>query len=75
MTFDGYVVVRYVPLPAGIHGMINEDPDGLANIYVNESDTREEQEKTVLHEMNHFYMGHLGSGMDIADMEGEAEAI
>lgn len=73
MSFDGYIIVREVALPYGVHGMTKEDPDGLFNIYVNESDSREEREKTLRHELNHCMMGHIGSGRPVYELEEEAE--
>lgn len=72
MTFDGYVVVREIVLPDGVHGMTKEDYDGIMNVYVNEADPDEEKEKTILHEMRHIKLGHFGSGRDVAEMESEA---
>lgn len=73
MTFDGRVVIREVQLPPGVHGAIMEDPDGIANIYINELDPEEEKRKTLRHEMRHFTLGHLGSGRPLRLMEAEAE--
>ncbi len=73
MSFDGDVVVREVDLPPGVHGMIQEDPDGVANIYINLHDSWEERQKTLRHEMAHYRLGHLGSGKPVALMEEEAE--
>ena len=41
MRIDGDAIIREVPLPSGIHGMIKEDPDGYANIYLNGKDPEE----------------------------------
>ena len=73
MNFDGYVVIREVSLPSGIHGAIREDPDGIANIYLNESDSEEEKRRTLNHEMRHYQKGHLGSEKPISTIEEEAE--
>lgn len=73
MSFDGDVVIREVVLPPGIHGMIQEDPDGVANIYINEKDSWEERQKTLQHELAHHRLGHIGSGRQVQLMESEAE--
>lgn len=74
MSFDGDVVVREVELPPGVHGMIQEDPEGVTNIYINERDSWEERQKTLQHELEHHHLGHLGSGKPVRMMEAEAES-
>lgn len=71
MIFDGDVVIREVQLPPGVHGMIHEDPDGIANIYISESDSEEEKQKTLAHELRHLALRHLGSGRPVRMMEEE----
>lgn len=71
MSFDGEVVIREVDLPPGVHGMIQEDPDGVANIYINLHDSWEERQKTLKHEMDHIRFGHLCSELPVTMMEEE----
>lgn len=73
MSFDGDVVIREVPLPPGVHGSIEEDPDGIANIYINEHDSYEERMRTLNHEMGHHRLGHLHSMESVEMMESEVE--
>ena len=73
MIFDGDVVIREIVLPHGVHGAIREDPDGIANIYINASDPEEERRQTLKHEMRHFKLRHLGSGKSLHIMEAEAD--
>ena len=75
MIFDGYVVIREVDLPPGVHGAIREDPDGIANIYINAADPDEEKRKTLKHEMRHYKLKHIGSGKTLRLMEDEADAV
>lgn len=72
MNFNGDVVVRIVPLPPGVHGMICEDPDGIANIYINQSDSQEEQLLTLRHELRHYRHHHVGSDRPIHEIEHDA---
>ena len=74
MVFDGDVVIREIRFPKGIHGAIREDSDGIANIYINESDTEEEKKKTLDHEMKHFRLRHIGSGKTLRQVEKEANS-
>ena len=73
MNFDGYVVIREVYLPPGVHGAIREDPDGIANIYLNESDPEEAKRRTLDHELEHYKKGHIGSDKPVELMEEEAD--
>lgn len=72
-SFDGYVVIREVPLPPGVHGAIRLDPDGIANIYINSRDPEEERRKTLRHEIKHYELKHIGSGKPLSMMEAEAD--
>ncbi len=73
MIFDGDIVVREVSLPYGIHGSIRESPDGIVNIYINADDTQEEKLKTLLHELKHYKLHHIGSGKSARTMEKEVD--
>ena len=73
MTFNGDIVIRVVSLPNGIHGSIREDPDGIANIYINADDSQEEKMKTLYHELRHYKLRHIGSGKPVSVMEHEAD--
>lgn len=72
MSFDGDVVIREVDLPPGVHGSIEEDPDGIANIYINQHDSWEERMKTLRHELGHHRLGHLRSCAPLPTLEEEA---
>lgn len=67
------VIVREVLLPPGVHGVIREDPDGLANIYINVADPEEEKKRTLRHELRHYRLRHLGSGLTLRHMESDAD--
>lgn len=71
---DPEYIVREVPLPPGVHGIVREDPDGLANIYINAADPEEEKLKTLEHELRHYRLRHLSSGKTLRQIEREAEA-
>lgn len=73
MQDNGIIIIREVPLPHGVHGVLREDPEGNANIYVNDRDSFEERKKTVNHELRHYRLGHIGSGMPVRQLEKEAE--
>ena len=73
MIFDGDIVIREVVLPPGVHGAIREDPDGIANIYINALDPEEERQKTLKHEMKHYKLKHLNSKKPLRVIEAEAE--
>lgn len=72
MIFNGDIVIREVPLPLGVHGAIMEDPDGIANIYINAEDSQEEKFKTLCHELKHYKLHHVGSEKPVHIMEDEA---
>ncbi len=74
MTYDDGIIIREISLPSGVHGMIKEDPDGLANIYINASDPEEEKKRTLRHELRHYRLRHLSSGKTLRQIEREAEA-
>ncbi|MBR3334325.1 MAG: ImmA/IrrE family metallo-endopeptidase [Clostridia bacterium] len=73
MRYFGEIIIREVPLPRGVHGALREDPEGNANIYVNQHDPIEERRKTVAHELRHYRLGHIGSGKPVHQIEKEAE--
>lgn len=60
---DPEYIVREVPLPPGVHGIVREDPDGLANIYINAADPEEEKMKTLEHELLHVRLDHLHTSL------------
>ena len=64
-------IVREVPLPPGVHGIVREDPDGLANIYINSADPEEEKKKTLEHELRHVRLDHLHSSLPCSLQEKE----
>ena len=73
MRYTGEIIIREIPLPCGVHGVLREDPEGNANIYVNQRDPEEERRKTVAHELRHYRLGHIGSGKPVRQAEEEAE--
>lgn len=73
MRIDGDAIIREVPLPSGIHGMIKEDPDGYANIYLNGKDPEEKKKKTLEHELRHYRLGHLHLNEPLRQKENEAD--
>ncbi|MBO7709346.1 MAG: hypothetical protein J6S83_02690 [Lachnospiraceae bacterium] len=73
MQYDGEIIIREVLLPYGVHGVLREDPEGNANIYINQRDSIEERRKTVNHELRHYRLGHIGSGRPVRQLEKEAE--
>lgn len=73
MQYRGEIIIREVPLPHGVHGVLREDPEGNANIYVNQCDPIEERRKTVAHELRHYRLGHIGSGKPVRQIEKEVE--
>lgn len=74
IKYCGEIIIREVPLPHGVHGILREDPEGNANIYINQRDPIEERKKTVNHELRHYRLGHIGSGMHVRQLEKEAES-
>lgn len=73
MQYRGEIIIREIPLPHGVHGVLREDPEGNANIYVNQCDSFEERRKTVDHELRHYRLSHIGSGKPVRQIEKEAE--
>lgn len=72
MQYHGEIIIREVLLPHGVHGVLREDPEGNANIYINQRDSYEERRKTLAHELRHYHLGHIGSGKPIQQIEKEA---
>lgn len=68
-----YCIIREVDLPPGVHGVVRIDGDGVANIYLSLRDSDEEKKKTIKHEVNHVRFGHVASGLDVREMEQEAQ--
>lgn len=71
--YIGEIIIREVSLPRGVHGALREDPEGNANIYINQHDPIEEKRKTVDHELRHYRLRHIGSGKSIRQVEREAD--
>lgn len=68
------IIIRLIPMPSRLKGLVKEDPDGDYNIYIREQDPIETQRETLLHELEHIRRGHLHGGRDVAACEAEAEA-
>lgn len=61
--------VRLMDLPYAVKGFVALDEDGFANIYVNSRLSREEQRKTVRHEINHLAKDDFFNNVDIMNAE------
>ena len=48
------IVVRFMPLPNGMHGFCVLDEDSVANVYLNANDPEERQKKALKHELLHI---------------------
>lgn len=46
--------VRLEDLPASVRGMVVYDDEGWPNVYLNAKLSREEQRKTLIHELRHI---------------------
>ena len=61
--------VRLMDLPHAVKGFVALDEDGFANIYINSRLSREEQRKTVRHEINHLAKDDFFNNVDIMSAE------
>ena len=67
MTDD--VVVRVAKLPDSVKGFVTPSPDGVMNVYLNETLTQEQQKKTLTHELRHAVCDDFGSGLPLEEVE------
>ncbi len=68
------IIIRLIPMPSRLKGLVKEDPDGDYNIYIREQDPIETQRETLLHELEHIRLGHLDGLKEVELCEAEAEA-
>lgn len=62
-------IIRFAPLPYGVHGCITESADGFFCIYVNSRDCHERQRKAADHERRHIEDDDF-SKYDVREAEG-----
>ena len=46
--------IRYIALPLTVHGMTVQDHDGFYNIYINNKQSIDAQNKAIQHEIKHI---------------------
>lgn len=49
--------IRFITLPQSIHGMTVRDRDGFYNIYINDRQSVDAQQRAIDHEINHIRSG------------------
>jgi len=68
------IFIRFITLPAKIHGFVMEDPAGDYNVYIRSEDAPEVQQRTLRHELRHVDLGHLDNDV-LSVREKEREAL
>lgn len=69
MVWNSDYQVRLMDMPCTIKAFVAMDEDGFNNIYVNSKLSREEQQRAVLHEINHIARDDFYSESDIRAVE------
>lgn len=67
------IIIRLIPMPWQLKGMVKEDANGDYNIYIREQDPFEVQRETYMHELEHIRLGHLDGLKEVELCEDEAE--
>ena len=68
--------VRLVPLPLTVDGVTLPNDDGNFDIYINSCHTKEHQEETLAHELNHIRKEHFyNDTKPIRTVEQEADGV
>lgn len=65
----GYVIVRVIDLPFGVDGMTVKDENDDFNVYINARLSKEMQDISYAHELDHIARGHFYSADDVRTME------
>ena len=63
------IITRIIPLPRKVKGLVSVDEDGVYNVYISASLTREEQLKTFRHECKHIDREDLFSDLPVEALE------
>ncbi len=61
--------VRLLDLPASVGGFVTESPDGFTNIYLNARHSKEQQRRSLDHELGHVEHDDLHSAEPVASIE------
>lgn len=64
--------VHYAELPLTVKGTVIPGVDGSFDIYINSLLSKEEQEKTYLHELRHIAYDHFYKNSSVKDIEKQA---
>ena len=67
------VIVRVLPLPMCVEGLISDTPDGYHNIYINSNYSKEMQEKFLRHELAHLENNDFYNTIPIHQAEENAK--
>lgn len=60
-------VCREIPMIPGVHGYVDLDEEGRANVYLNANDPPEEKEKAAKHELIHYVNDDFYNDRDKAE--------
>lgn len=69
---DEYAV-RLLDLPTDVGGFITESPDGFLNIYINARHSRDQQRRSLRHELRHADADDLHSSDPVSIIEARAD--
>lgn len=65
-------IVRFVPLPGCVNGVVRLSDDGFANVYINVYLSPEAQRRAVLHELRHIARDDFYNTLPIEEVEADA---
>lgn len=65
-------IVRLVPLPGCVNGVVRLSDGGFYNVYINANLSPEAQRRAVLHELRHIVRDDFYNGLPIEEVEADA---
>lgn len=71
LSEDEYIV-RIVPLPGCVNGVVRLSEDGFYNVYINANLSPEAQRRAVLHELRHIARDDFYNALPIEEVEADA---
>ena len=69
------IIVRYIPLPAGVRAFTIPDSAGDYNIYINDALSSEQQKRSFDHEVCHIENGDFFRDEDAVEIEKKARKL
>lgn len=69
---DADYIVRVIPLPGCVNGVVRLSDDGFYNVYINANLSPEAQRRAVLHELRHIVRDDFYNALSIEEVEADA---